>query len=100
MRRGELWTVTPLGHPKPRAVVVLSVAAWNEHAPDVILVPLTTRPGPSRPAVTHERLERASYARCGAIAAIPKTRLKECLGQLDERSMAAITFEVKRLLAI
>jgi mRNA-degrading endonuclease toxin of MazEF toxin-antitoxin module len=100
MRRGELWTVTPLAHPKPRPAVVLSVDAWNEHAPDVVLVPLTTRPGPSRPAVTHPRLERPSYAKCGAIAALPKTRLKERLGRLDERSMAAIALEVKRLLAI
>ncbi|HEX4574929.1 MAG TPA: type II toxin-antitoxin system PemK/MazF family toxin, partial [Gemmatimonadales bacterium] len=78
----------------------VSVEAWNEHAPDVVIVPLTTRPGPSRPAVTHERLSRASYAKRGAIAVIPKTRLKECLGQLDERSMATIAREVKRLLAI
>jgi len=100
MRRGEVWTVTPLTHPKPRPAVVLSVDAWNAHAPDVILVPLTTRPGPSRPAVSHPRLERPSYAKCGAMAALPKTRLKERLGELDERSMMAIVVEVKRLLAI
>ncbi len=100
MRRGELWTVTPLAHPKPRPALILSVDAWNEHAPDVILVPLTTRPGPSRPPVTHPRLAHPSYAKCGAIAALPKTRLKERLGQLDEPSMAAITVEVKRLLAV
>jgi mRNA-degrading endonuclease toxin of MazEF toxin-antitoxin module len=100
MRRGELWTVKPLAHPKSRPAVVLSVDAWNDHAPDVILVPLTTRPGPSRPAVTHPRLEHPSYAKCGAIAALPKTRLKERLGQLDEPSMRAIAIEVKRLLAI
>ena len=74
--------------------------AWNEYAPDVILVPLTTRPGPSRPAVTNPRLERPSYAKCGVIAALPKARLKERLGQLDEPSMRAIAIELKRLLAI
>jgi mRNA-degrading endonuclease toxin of MazEF toxin-antitoxin module len=100
MRRGELWTVAPLADPKPRPAVVLSVDAWNDHAPDVILVPLTTRPGPSRPAVTHPCLEHPTYAKCGAIAALPKTRLKERLGQLDEPSMRAIVIEVRRLLAI
>ncbi len=100
MRRGELWTVTPLAHPKPRPAVILSVDAWNEHAPDVILVPLTTRAGPSRPAVTHPRLERPSYAKCGAIAALPKDRLKHRLGRLDARTMAAISAEVRRLLGV
>ncbi len=100
MRRGELWTVTPLDHPKPHPAVILSVDGWNELAPDVVLIPLTTRPGPSRPAVTHPRLERPSYAKCGAIAALPKARLKQLLGQVDERDMAAITVEVRRLLAL
>jgi mRNA-degrading endonuclease toxin of MazEF toxin-antitoxin module len=100
MRRGELWTVTPLAHPKPRPVVILSVDAWNEHAPDVVLVPLTTHPGPSRPPVSHPRLEQPSYAKCGAIAALPKARLKERLGRLDDHHMTAITTELKRLLAV
>ncbi|HYL22314.1 MAG TPA: type II toxin-antitoxin system PemK/MazF family toxin [Gemmatimonadales bacterium] len=99
MRRGKVWTVNPLTHPTPRPAVVLSADAWNEHAPDVVLIPLTTRPGPSRPPVTHPRLEHPSYAKCGAIAALPKTRLKERLGKLHERSMTAIALEVKRLLA-
>jgi mRNA-degrading endonuclease toxin of MazEF toxin-antitoxin module len=100
MRRGEIWTVTPLAHPKPRPAVILSVDAWNEHAPDVVLVPLTTQPGPSRPPVSHPHLEQPSYAKCGAIAALPKARLKERLGRLDDHHMMAITTELKRLLAV
>lgn len=100
MRRGELWTVTPLAHPKPRPAVILSVDNWNEHAPDVVLMPLTTRPGPSRPRVSHPRLEQTSYAKCGALAALPKERLKERLGRLDASSMTAIQLEVKRLLGV
>jgi hypothetical protein len=49
--------------------------------------------------VTHPRLEHPSHAKCGAIAAIRKTRLRS-VGQLDEPSMRAIAIEVKRLLAI
>lgn len=100
MRRGEIWTVVPLQHPKPRPAVVMSVDAWNHHAPDVILVPLTTRPGPSRPPVQHSSLERASFAKCGSIAAVPKARLKECIGQLDDAALAGIAAELSRLLAM
>ena len=100
MRRGELWTVIPLSHPKPRPAVIVSVDPWNEHAPDVILVPLTTRPGPSRPAVKHPRLTQASYAKCGAIAAIPKERLKQRIGALGPETMNKIGAELRRLLAM
>lgn len=100
MHRAEIWTVAPLEHPKPRPAVVLSVDAWNRHAPDVILVPLTTRPGPSRPEVRHQRLKRTSYAKCGAVSAVPKTRLKERIGKLDESAMSAIATELRRLLGI
>ncbi len=100
MRRGEIWTVVPLEHRKPRPAVVISVDAWNHHAPDVILVPLTTRPGPSRPPVRHTRLKRASFAKCGSISAVPKTRLKEHIGQLDDDAMAGIAAALRRLLAI
>jgi mRNA-degrading endonuclease toxin of MazEF toxin-antitoxin module len=100
MRRGELWTVTSLNHPKPRPAVIVSVDPWNAHAPDVILVPLTTRPGPSRPTVTHPQLEQASYAKCGAIAAIPKERLKQRIGTVDAETMRGIGAELRRLLAV
>lgn len=100
MRRGEIWTVVPREHPKPRPAVIMSVDAWNHHAQDVILVPLTTRPGPSRPPVRHTRLRQASFAKCGSMAALPKTRLKECLGQLDDATVAGIAAELRRLLGI
>ena len=100
IRRGEIWTVRPVNHPKPRPAVVLSVDPWNRHAPDVILVPLTTRPGPSRPPVHHPSLHQASFAKCGALGAIPRDRLGERLGQLPGEAMAVIEREVRRLLAL
>jgi mRNA-degrading endonuclease toxin of MazEF toxin-antitoxin module len=99
MRRGEIWTVVPLSHPKPRPAVIVSVDAWNAHAPDVILVPLTTRAGPSRPPVRHPQLEQTSYAKCGAIAAIPKERLGRRVGAVGEETMRAIARELRRILA-
>ncbi len=100
MRRGEIWTVIPLSHPKPRPAVIISVDAWNAHAPDVILVPLTTRPGPSRPAVQHPSLKRVSYAKCGAVATIPKERLKQRIGRAGGESMTRIALELRRLMGI
>jgi mRNA-degrading endonuclease toxin of MazEF toxin-antitoxin module len=99
-RRGEIWTVVPLDHPKPRPALVLSVDVWNNHAPDVILVPLTTRPGPSRPAVPHSSLKQASYAKCGSIGAISKERCGERIGRVDEGTMAGVEREVRKLLGL
>jgi mRNA-degrading endonuclease toxin of MazEF toxin-antitoxin module len=100
MRRGEIWTVVPLDHPKPRPAVILSVDGWNEHAPDVLVVPLTTRPGPSRPGVRHPGLRELSYAKCGALNALPKTRLKQRVGRVDAAILAAIGRELRRLLGL
>ena len=100
MRRGEIWTIAPFDHPKADLAVIVSVDAWNKHALDVILVPLTTRPGPSRPPVSHSRLKTASYAKCGSVAAIPKERLKRQIGRLADGEMAAIERELKRLMGM
>ena len=100
MKRGELWTVVPLDHPKPRPAVVVSVDAWNAHALDVIVVPLTTQPGPSRPEVRHAGLRQASYAKCGGMGSLPKSHLKQRIGRLDEPTLDRIGLELGRLLAI
>lgn len=100
MRRGEIWTVAPLNHPKPRPAVIVSVDPWNTYAPDVIMIPLTTRPGPSRPVVRHPRLRQLSYAKCGAITAIPKERLKRRIGTLADAPMTSLVVELRRVLGI
>jgi mRNA interferase MazF len=100
MRRGEIWTVMPLNHPKPRPAVIVSVDSWNVNAPDLILVPLTTRRGPSRPPVQHPRLKSASYAKCGAVAAIPRERLGHRIGRLGDEPMARIAAELRRVMGI
>jgi len=100
MRRGEIRTIIPLNHPKPRPAVIVSVDSWNAHAPDLILVPLITRPGPSRPPVRHAGLKRASYAKCGAIAAIPKERLGQRIGRLGDEPMSRIALELRRVMGI
>jgi mRNA-degrading endonuclease toxin of MazEF toxin-antitoxin module len=100
MRRGEIWTVSPLDQPKARPAVVVSVDAWNVHAPDVILVPLTSKPGPSRPPVEHAALRTTSYAKCGSVSAVAKGRLGKRIGELHENAMAGIERELRRLLGV
>lgn len=100
MRRGEIWTVAPPSYPKPRPAVILSIDTWNRYAPDIVVIPLTSRPGPSRPPVRHPRLNRKSYAKCGAIAAIPKDRLGQRIGRLGDQAMAGIVVELRRLLGV
>ena len=100
MKRGELWTVVPLDHPKPRPAVILSVDTWNAHALDVIVVPLTTQPGPSRPEIRHADLRRPTYAKCGGMGTLPKSHLKQRIGHVDEQTLDRIGFELRRLLSL
>ncbi len=100
MQRGDIWTVATLDHPKSRPAVIVSVNPWNEHALDVILVPLTTRPGPSRPPVSHSSLKTTSYAKCGSVSAIPKQRLKKRIGRVGSDEMVRIERELRRLMAL
>ena len=48
IRRKELWIVELLAHPKPRPAIVVSIDPINDLCPDVILIPVTTKPGPLR----------------------------------------------------
>ncbi len=100
MRRGEIWTVVPPSHPKPRPAIIVSVDPWNAYAPDVIVVPLTTKPGPSRPTVKHAALEQISFAKCGSIAAIAKDRLGRRIGTVAANVMAGIEQELRRVMGL
>lgn len=100
MRRGEIWTIQPLNHSKPRPALIVSVDPWNSYAPDVVLIPLTTRPGPARPPVQHPQLKRPSYAKCGTITAIPKENLKQRVGILSDQAMNQVIVELRRVLGI
>jgi len=100
MERGDIWTIDPLDHPKARPAVIVSVNPWNEHARDVILVPLTTKQGPSRPQVSHGNLKTTSYAKCGSVSAIPKERLRQKIGRVASDQMSGIERELRRLMGL
>ena len=48
IRRGQVWIVEPSGFPKPRPALVISINPINDLCPDVLLIPITTKPGPLR----------------------------------------------------
>ncbi len=55
--RGDIWTVELLSHPKPRPALIVSINAINDLCPDVLVIPITSHPGPLRVAVPEKHDE-------------------------------------------
>jgi mRNA-degrading endonuclease toxin of MazEF toxin-antitoxin module len=102
--RGEIWLVEPIGFPKPRPALVLSIDALNDLRPEVLLVPLTTKEGPLRVGLTEEHettgLKEKSFAKCESIGPVHKSRLKRRIGRVSPRDLAAVGSGVKRALGL
>lgn len=102
--RGDIWTVELLTHPKPRPALVVSINPVNDLCPDVLVIPITTRPGPLRvllldaPELTG--LRAGSYAKCESLGPIYKGRLKKRIGSLPGRTWADIEEGVRRVLGL
>ena len=101
IRRGEIWTVVPPAHPKPRPVLVISINALNESAwPDVLIVPITSVPGalrvqlPEKPEETG--LRTTSYAKCESVGALQKSHLKKRIGILPPEGWGGGAPELSR----
>jgi mRNA-degrading endonuclease toxin of MazEF toxin-antitoxin module len=84
--RGDDWTVELLAHPKPRPALIVSINAVNDLCPDVLLLPITSNPGPLRLPIPQQPektgLRVASYAKCESVGPIHKSRLKKRIGAL------------------
>lgn len=104
IKRGDIWTVTLLGHPKPRPSLIVSIDAVNDLCPDVLVIPITSHPGPLRvhlsggPGQTGLRLE--SYAKCESLGPIYKGRLKRKIGSLLSSDWTEIETGMKRVLGM
>ena len=102
--RGEIWLVEPLGFPKPRPALVLSINPLNDLRPDVLLVPLTTKEGPLRVALTEKPdktgLKEESFAKCESIGPVHKSRLKKRIGRVNPDDLANVGSGVKRVLGL
>ncbi|HVS13735.1 MAG TPA: type II toxin-antitoxin system PemK/MazF family toxin [Thermoanaerobaculia bacterium] len=104
IRRGELWLVAPVGFPKPRPAIVISIDPVNDLCPDVLLVPVTSQPGPLRIELTDaaERtgLVATSYAKCESVGPVHKSSLKRRIGTLSRDGLRAVAGGVRRVLGL
>jgi mRNA-degrading endonuclease toxin of MazEF toxin-antitoxin module len=102
--RAEIWTVEPAGFPRPRPAVVVSIDPINDLCPDVLLVPLTTKPGPLRVAISDPAgatgLKEAIYAKCESVGPVHKTRLKARIGRISRADLQKIEAGLKRVLGL
>ncbi len=102
--RADIWTVEPAGFPKPRPAVVVSIDPVNDLCPDVLLVPLTTKPGPLRIGISDSSrvtgLKEASYAKCESVGPVHKSRLKTRIGRISRSNLREIEEGLKRVLGL
>ena len=104
VRRGDIWVVEPAGVPKPRPALVVSVNPVNDFCPDVLVVPLTTKPGPLRVPLTQPPdltgLEAESFAKCETLGPVHKSQLKKRIGHIPGNELYEIEAGVKRVLGL
>lgn len=104
IRRGDIWVVEPGGFPKPRPALVISIDAVNDLCPDVLLIPLTTKPGPLRVAIRGPRdvtgLEADSYAKCESVGPLHKGALKRRIGRVPKNGVESVEAGVRRVLGL
>jgi mRNA-degrading endonuclease toxin of MazEF toxin-antitoxin module len=104
IRRGDIWVIEPVGFPKPRPALVMSINPVNDFCPEVLLVPLTTKAGPLRvpmnqPAET-TGLDSESFAKCESLGPVHKNRLKRRIGHIPRAELAEVERGVKRVLGL
>jgi mRNA-degrading endonuclease toxin of MazEF toxin-antitoxin module len=104
IRRGEIWVIQPVPHPKPRPGLVISINPVNELCPDILLVPLTTKPGPPRVALSEASsqtgLKTKTRARCETLGPVHKSRLKKKIGEIPSTEFVNVEIGIKRVLGI
>ncbi len=102
--RGDIWVVEPAGFPKPRPALVISINPVNDLCPDVLLVPLTSRPGPLRVPIEASAdvtgLDRNSHAKCESLGPVHKSRLKRKIGRAPRPVLKAVENGVRRVLGL
>ena len=104
IRRGDIWTVSLLAHPKPRPGLIVSIDAVNDLCPDVLLLPLTSHPGPLRVPLPHDPaqtgLQLESFAKCESLGPVHKARLKRRIGSVPARTWPSLDAGIRRVLGL
>lgn len=94
----------PIGFPKPRPALVLSINALNDLRPEVLLVPLTTKEGPLRVGLTGDSastgLKEKTFAKCESVGPVQKSRLKRRIGRVNPGDLTEVGSGVKRVLGL
>jgi mRNA interferase MazF len=104
VRRGDIWTVEPVGFEKPRPALVISINPINDLRPDILLIPITTKPSPLRVPLTQPPsatgLKEKSYAKCESLGPVHKTRLKKRIGRVSREQISDIEAGVRKVLGL
>ena len=83
---------------------MISINAINDLRPDVLLIPITTKPAPLRvpsiqpPSVTG--LKEKSYAKCESLGPVHKLRLKKRIGKVSREQISDIENGVRKVLRL
>lgn len=104
IRRGQIWIVEPSGFPKPRPALVISINPINDLCPDVLLIPITTKPGPLRvpldAGADTTGLEKPSYAKCESLGPVHRSRLKRLIGKVPKDVLDAVGTGTRTVLGL
>lgn len=104
IRRGDIWIVEAVGFPKPRPALVISINPINDLRPDVILIPITTKPAPLRVELTQPSsvtgLKEKSYAKCESLGPVHRVRLKRRIGKVSGEQLSDIENGVRKVLGL
>ena len=104
IRRGDIWTVELVAHPKPRPGLIISIDPINDLCPDVLIIPITSHPGPLRVALPDKPedsgLRATSFAKCESLGPVHKSRLKRRIGSIPPEALGALEDGVRRVLGL
>ena len=84
--------------------MILSIHAINDLCPDVLAIPITTKPGPLRVPLDHPAsvtgLEKVSFAKCETVGPLHKSRLKKKIGFVPRAELEPFENGVRRVLGL
>jgi len=82
----------------------MSVNPINDLRPDILLTPITTKPGPLRVPLaqpqTETGLQEPSYAKCESLGPVHKTRLKKRIGRVSNEQILHVENGVRKVLGL
>lgn len=102
--RGDIWTVELISHPKPRPALIVSINAVNDLRSDVLVLPITSQPGPLRVQLPDNPeqtgLRATSYVKCESLGPLHKSRLKLRIGVLPPQTWKDVEAGIRRVLGL